>query len=167
MAATPNNLLTADAIGTIHLVGVDSAKPAPTVRNAGYLYTATDTGKWYRSDGTTWTAQASFPVDFGNDFLTGTALDGNDMGMVCYRSMIILGIKLRTDANPGQTLTVTVNKNGSGVASQSMSTGGVQTPSGFPVNCAVGDRLLISLTGTTGVTGLSYTVGADAINPVV
>lgn len=106
-------------------------------------------------------------LDFGNDYLTGLAADGNDLGMVCARAMTITGVQFRADANPGQTLTLTINKNGASVATLTVSTAGTQTPSGLPVSCAQGDRLIVALSGTANVTGISYTVAARAAAPIV
>lgn len=111
------------------------------------------------------TGQSSW--DFGNDFLSALTADGNDIGVLMGRYVVITGIQYRADANPGQTLTITLSRtatspSGAGTASISVSTGGVITPTGFPLICVPGDRVITSFSGTNGVTGLSYTPKATS-----
>lgn len=97
--------------------------------------------------------------DIGDGFPGVLTTDGVDGSVTFTRPGLIIGITYRADGNPATALTVTLTRSGpSGAASCSISvsTGGVITPTGFPMAMAIGDTVTPALANTAGVTGISW-----------
>lgn len=104
--------------------------------------------------------------DLADDYGTGLASDGPGSlaNIIPYALVVFRTPVYRADANPGQTLTITINKNGTPSASIVVATNGAVTTPGFPLSCAKGDRITTNLTGTANVTGISYTIPGEVIS---